>query len=82
MSDDTGKQGHTPAWPTPCWIAVTPRRAGPDHDVRAIRGSALLVAYFEAAQADSTAALLGPSGAYSHVLIKPSASAFARWLAE
>ncbi|MFI9561035.1 hypothetical protein [Nonomuraea endophytica] len=32
--------------------------------------------------ADSAATLLGPSVAYSHVLIMPSGSAFARWLVE
>ncbi|MEU6721774.1 hypothetical protein ABZ897_60950 [Nonomuraea sp. NPDC046802] len=41
---------------------------------------ALLTAYFEAAQADPTAALLGSDGVYSHVLITPADAAFARWL--
>lgn len=43
---------------------------------------ALLIAYFEAAQADPSAALLGSSGAYSHVVIRPADSSFARWLVE
>ncbi|RVX41962.1 hypothetical protein EDD27_4575 [Nonomuraea polychroma] len=43
---------------------------------------ALLVAYFEAAQAEPSAALLGHSGAYSHVVIRPAESPFARWLVE
>ncbi|MFI7696981.1 hypothetical protein ACIBQ6_48490 [Nonomuraea sp. NPDC049655] len=44
---------------------------------------ALLIAYFEAAQAvDPTAALLGPSGAESYVMIRPADSPFACWLVE
>ncbi|WP_336213277.1 hypothetical protein [Nonomuraea sp. LPB2021202275-12-8] len=39
-----------------------------------------MTAYFEAAQADPTAAVLGDDGIYSHVLITPADSAFARWL--
>ncbi|MEU6718264.1 hypothetical protein ABZ897_42930 [Nonomuraea sp. NPDC046802] len=43
---------------------------------------ALLAAYFKAVQADPTAAVLGGDGIYSHVLITPADSVFARWLVD
>lgn len=43
---------------------------------------ALLIAYIEAARSDPSATVLGSSGLFSHVVIEPADSAFARWLVD